>query len=381
MPVSVKNLLSIELLKGSEVVAGKKGLDNIVGRINFVDCPMPENIYISDLIKKGDFFINSFYIAKGDEDNLFQFFDAYIKCECSGTLIITEYIKKLPDKIIDLCDENNFPVIFINPDIPYAEIIKSAMEMILIDQSEHILDMKIDKILEDNVGRKLITSTAHELNINFKSYFNSFYVKFNEITGQKKQMVISQIKNTANLEVLKYKNGILIIANYDRLSMLNTYLVQIESILNNLHDFYYIGISNTFEEIVEFNVCIKQSLLACEISNISNSKIIYYKDINLYKILYPLKDTDILEDFYMDIINPLIGAESSDDKYELVKTVEAYINCDGDFKKTSYILNQHENTIRYRINKAKRILNLENDNFKFVEHISIALKIKNILKL
>ena len=103
--------------------------------------------------------------------------------------------------------------------------------------------------------------------------------------------------------------------------------------------------------------------------------------MHLYKILYPLKNSDVLRDFYSDIFNPLIGAEGSGDKYELINTIEAYINCDGDYKKTALLINQHENTVRYRISKAKRLLNLENDNFKFIEQVSIALKIKNLLKI
>jgi DNA-binding PucR family transcriptional regulator len=68
-------------------------------------------------------------------------------------------------------------------------------------------------------------------------------------------------------------------------------------------------------------------------------------------------------------------------RYALINTIEAYLNCDGDYKKTATLINQHENTVRYRISKAKRFLNLENDNFKFIEQVSIALKIKNLLKL
>jgi len=94
-----------------------------------------------------------------------------------------------------------------------------------------------------------------------------------------------------------------------------------------------------------------------------------------------LKDSDILKDFYSDIFNPLIGTEASGDKYELINTIEAYLSCDGDYKKAASLINQHENTIRYRISKAKRLLNLENDNFKFIEQVSIALKIKNLIEL
>jgi len=69
MPVTIRDLLTVDLFKDAEVVAGKSGLSNEIGRINFADCPMPENIReetLCGLVKKGDLFINSFYIIKDD---------------------------------------------------------------------------------------------------------------------------------------------------------------------------------------------------------------------------------------------------------------------------------------------------------------------------
>ena len=123
MSITIQNLLSIDLFKEAEIIAGNNGLSNEIGRINFTDCPFPDDIKSSGLINKGDLFINSFYIVKEDDDKLFDFINAYIDCKSSGTFIITEYIKKLPPKVIELCNKNNFPVVFIDSNIPYAEII------------------------------------------------------------------------------------------------------------------------------------------------------------------------------------------------------------------------------------------------------------------
>lgn len=381
MSITIQNLLSIDLFKEAEIIAGNNGLNNEIGRINFTDCPFPDDIKSSGLINKGDLFINSFYIVKEDEDKLFDFINAYIDCKSSGTFIITEYIKKLPPKVIELCNKNNFPVVFIDSNIPYAEIIKTTMEMILADKSETIFEMKIEKILENDASKKLVIATAHEINRDFKNFYTSFYTKPNNFIGKKKQMIVSSIKNLYGIEPVMYKGGLFLIENFDKLSSLDIFYSQIECILKKFDTNCHIGISNIFSEIEYFNDCLKQSILAYEISHILDNKKVFYKDVHLYKILYPLKNSDVLRDFYSDIFNPLIGAEGSGDKYELINTIEAYINCDGDYKKTAVLINQHENTVRYRISKAKKLLNLENDNFKFIEQVSIALKIKNLLKL
>ncbi|MDD4615410.1 MAG: PucR family transcriptional regulator [Caldisericia bacterium] len=384
MSVTIQNLLLIDLFKDAEIVAGKSGLNNEIGRINFADCPMPENIRdeaLSGLIKKGDLFINSFYIVKENEEELYNFVKTYIDCECSGTFVITEYISKLPKKVIDLCNANNFPVVFIDSDIPYADIIKTTMEMILIDKSETIHEMKLEKILENDASKEFIISTAHDIIKSFKTYYASFYTKLDDFDVTRKQIFLSNIKNIKGIEPVIYKNGIFLLMNFDSSSSLDIYYNQIKPILRKFIADHHIGISNDFTEIECFNDCLKQSVLAYEVSHILDSEKIYYKDVHVYKILHPFKNSKVLKDFYSDIFDPLIGAEGSSDKNELINTIEAYLNCDGDYKKAAALIKQHENTVRYRISKAKRFLNLENDNFKFIEQVSIALKIKNLLKL
>ncbi len=381
MSVNVQNLLCIDLFKSANVVAGMGGINKLIKRINFVDCPLPEDIMNLGLIKTGDLFVNSFYDVKDDEEKLYDLIKVFINCCCAGSFVITEYIKKLPPKVIKLCDENNFPVVFIDPNIPYAEIIKTTMEMILSDQSDKISEMSIEKLLENNISKKAIIDTANDLNKFTKKYYSSAYVKINEISNSKRQLLVSNIKNISIIEATNFKNGIILVINFDKNTALNTIVNQIENLLKRSYDDFHIGVSDTFEKIDEFNICIKQSLLAFDISNVIHKNTVHYKDINLYKILYPLKDSSIIQDFYDEIIKPLISCDGSDDKFDLVNTIEVYLENDGDYKKTAAILNQHENTVRYRIQKAKRILNLENNNFKFIEQISVALKIKNILLL
>lgn len=379
MSVRIHNLLSLELFKGADIVAGVHGLENEIKRINFTDCPMPEDIMNIGLIERGDLFINSLYVVKEDENKLYDFIKAFIACGCAGTIIITEYIKQLPLKVVDLCNENNFPVIFIVPNIPYAEIIKTTMEMILEDKSDTILELRIEKLFESDVSKKTIVDTAHELNKHFIRYYATIYIKISELENIKKQLLISSIKKATGIEPAKFKDGLFIIFNFDKTSILDSEIIKIESITNRYFENFHIGVSNVFSEIEQFNISLRQALLSMDIANIIDGKTVHYKDINVYKILYPLKGTDTLQDFYNDIMTPLTDYDIHYEKFELVKTIEAYIDNDGDYKKAAMHLNQHENTVRYRILKAKKILNLENNNFKFIEQVSIALKIKNML--
>jgi uncharacterized protein YqgV (UPF0045/DUF77 family) len=378
MAVTVKDILCIDLFKDSKVIAGNSGLNNNVKRINFTDCPFPENILEHGLVDKGDLFINSLYIAMEDEKKLLEFFKYFVICESAGTFVISEYVKNLPKSIIDFCNENRFPTVLVAPEIPYATIIKETTEMILADQLNIINEMKIDMLLDKYVSREDIVKTARFFNKSFKKYYASVYLAFKE-DNKKIKFLYHSLKTNQHFNLIHYNNGLLIILNVEKNYSIETIISYIQTLIKNYSSKYNIGVSNTFMEIENFNICIDQSLSAFNIASAINENCIYYNKLSIYKLLYPIKDTNYLRDFYNDVMKPLIDYDKSYNS-DLIKTLEFYLKNDGDYKKTASDLNQHENTIRYRISKAKKIIDIEH-NLDFIEKISIGLKIKNILNL
>ena len=65
---------------------------------------------------------------------------------------------------------------------------------------------------------------------------------------------------------------------------------------------------------------------------------------------------------------------SIEHRNEVLDTIKAFVKNKGDFKKTAFDVAQHENTVRYRINKLKTWLDMEDDNISFYETISLITK-------
>lgn len=379
MSVIIKDLLELDLFKSARVEAGEKGLNNEIKRVNFSDCPILEDVLEKHLVKKNDLFINSLYIVKDDEEKMLEVFKFYVASGSCGVFLIDEFVKELPDIVKDYVNKTNFPVIFIDSNVPYAEIIKTIMEMILIDQTDMISEMQIDRLLDRNVSKEEVIKSARHINGSFKAYYISLFFKAKNISNDTEKFIRNELKSNIDFESLKYKNGILIIINFDKLRAIDVYISYITNLIDHYKVNYKIGVSNIFSKIENFHLSIRQSISSYEISEIINSDIVHYKDLNVYKVLYPLKETVHIREFYNDVFIPL---KEYDDYYnsDLIKTIELYLENDGDYKKTALQLHQHENTIRYRILKAKKILDLEGNHLNFVEQISIALKINKIMK-
>lgn len=377
MAIKISDLLSLDLLKNAKIIAGKNGLNNEIKRVTFNDCPLDLDVS-SNIIRSGDLYINSFYIVKDNKEQLINFFKFYIENKSAGIFILDEFFKEFPQEVISLANTNNYPIILIDNDTPYAEIINAAIGMILFDQYDTIAEMKINRILDSRITPEEIIETIEYFNINLKKYYSSVFIKIHDDFSKKEKLIRSDLENIYNIDSYKYKNGLLAFLSYDNNNKFELLLTQISNLLSKYNTDYKIGVSNSFTNIMYFNICINQCISAYNLCDITDTNIIYYNSLNIYKILYPMKDKLFLRDYMKEVLEPLNEYDEIH-KLDLIKTLETYIKNDGNYKKTGLEMAQHENTIRYRVSIAKKILNLENNHFSFIEQVSIAFKINKIL--
>ena len=79
MSITVKDILQLDVLKNSELIAGKNGLNREVLRVNFTDCPLEPEDPGYKLVEKGDLYIHSFYIDRIADDLIYNIIQFYIK--------------------------------------------------------------------------------------------------------------------------------------------------------------------------------------------------------------------------------------------------------------------------------------------------------------
>ena len=130
----------------SKVLAGSRGLNKKIKRISVFDCPCNKNLVDRDIIAEGDVFITCLDQFKYETENIYEYLDTLIKTECSGLFVVTDdMLYVLSDDILQSCDQNNFPIVLIPEDIPYAAIIDTVNKYISIDNLNAINTLKIEK--------------------------------------------------------------------------------------------------------------------------------------------------------------------------------------------------------------------------------------------
>lgn len=379
MSITVRDILELDILKNSEILSGQNGLDREVTRVNFTDCPIQFNDLEYSLALKGDLYIRSLYWVKDNEKELYDTFYFYVTSHSSCCLVTGDYLPRLPDHILNLAEENQYPIIRIDSDVPYGDLIRDLSELLMTEQSELFFENKLNRLLYETLSPTEILEIGRYINPSFKREYITLCLSFPNLNNHKFRSLQSDLKSQYQLRLRRYENGGFLIFNYQKRKEYDVALSGLKKLFGHCCSKYSVGSSGAFENAADFQQSIRQACSSLKIGLMLEQQWTNFDDLHIYNLLMSVHDSAALKKFYTMTLEPLLKYEERHN-VDLIKTVETYLACDGDYKKAALRLAQHENTIRFRINKAKSLLGMEDSHYKFVEQISLALKARNVVK-
>lgn len=376
MAVRMSDVLMLNTMRNARIVAGNTGLRREVKRISFIDCPLssltPERGAIG---KPGDLYINSLYLFFEDAEAIEQMFKIYVNYNSAGSIIITEYIKELPQNVRELADKANFPIIFIDPDILYADVINEVSQLLFEDNLRLELSKKIDRLL-------LPTATQRDAEAVWNSIAPTAGDKYQVICAalpDASSMQISRLCNDCKPQVtgVPYKDGcILIVSGPDEMD--DSESDKLIAMMREFGGDAHIGVGNIVTDQSRF---LRQLRCCIDYKNVAAKLDIpvgRQSNLGIYALLCNCEDEERLREYCTSILGRLAENDKRSD-LRLVDTVKAYMRCNGNYKIVASEMHQHENTIRFRISKARELLGFMDSNFEFLEAISVATKAAELL--
>lgn len=105
-----------------------------------------------------------------------------------------------------------------------------------------------------------------------------------------------------------------------------------------------------------------------------------YRKMGVYRLLFTHNDIDSLREFYEDYLAPLVQYDQKHGS-DLVHTIEAYYQNNGNTLATAEQLYIHRNTLNYRLKRASETLGFNVDDVERKLCVSLALQIKTFLNL
>ena len=123
-----------------------------------------------------------------------------------------------------------------------------------------------------------------------------------------------------------------------------------------------------------------EARLAVNVGEAEGRTVLAFEDTGSYRLLLPAMSEDPreLERFYAETIAPLVAY---DEQYEteLVTTVEAYLDNDGNVAATAKQLFTHRHTVRYRLERVRELCGHDVSSTEGREKLGLGLKAMRVL--
>ena len=124
----------------------------------------------------------------------------------------------------------------------------------------------------------------------------------------------------------------------------------------------------------------KEALLAANVAEAEGHSVLAFEDTGAYRLLLPAmsEDPGELERFYEETLARLAAY---DEQYEteLVATVEAFLENDGNVAQTAAQLFTHRHTVRYRLERVRELSGHDISSSEGREKLSLGLKAMRVL--
>jgi sugar diacid utilization regulator len=145
---------------------------------------------------------------------------------------------------------------------------------------------------------------------------------------------------------------------------------------------FQVGHSRLATDPVDLYRAGHEALLAANVAIASGDgvDVLAFDDTGAYRLLLPAMSEDPaeLQRFYAETVAPLVAY---DDQYEteLVKTLETFLDCDGNVANTAQRLFTHRHTVRYRLERVKDLSTLDVHSTEGRERLGLGLKAMRVL--
>ena len=353
---------------GMKLVAGAGGLDSPVRWVH-----MMENIEASDFIH-GNELVFTTGIRQQTAELLLSFVVSLRDNGAIGLVVNTgPFIEKIPPQVTVFCERNNFPL-FTLPweariiDVTYDfchRIVRNEENETGIAAAFRNLIFSPEKkdgyegvMLRNGFHNESaytvmlmsLTETAENLVRKSADIWKNYQFSFGKLL-KKSPYSVGIFVQENNLVVIRQKSS------PDETAEIAKAAAKLIDEKMNIS----IGISSQSVGLASVSSLYSEALSALSIARLQKKTIVSYEDIGVYKLLFGVRDSEILYDFIKATLGPLFEYDEKNST-DFSATLRCYLYSDGSIQSVASVQNVHRNTINYKMKLIREILKTELHN-------------------
>ena len=367
-----------------KLLAGQEGCSNAISWVHMIeDTTIIQQLWGKELVVTTGHGFQS-------EEELFMLIKYLIKYNSVGLIInIGKYIFEIPSAIIDYCNEQEFPLLTIPWEVHLADLIKDFCMRCLYSEKE---DRELSKLFQEILTNNQIVEEARPQLMSAFDVDGNFQVVLISVEGSDNFNAIERRKIAFQIELCFEKiDSSYAFFWYDGYFVLivnNLKADELKVIIDKMHKRakkriddkrVYLGIGSQMKDLGQVYLSYKRAKAAILMAMQFELPIVFFEDMGVYQILFSIEDKQILIEMYHRLLQPLIDYDQKHHG-ELEKTLFYYLIYGESQITMAKNLYMHRDTINYRMNKIKELLNCQLDTFEEKVPYMLSYYIKKVLE-
>lgn len=380
MSIKCENLLELKCFQQIKLVAGSGGLNHTITWVY-----INQDDSVSKWIHGGEMVFITGMDLSYSEELLTKLVVECIENAAAGVVILcnSKFIEKIPDDVIKTADEYDMPLFEMPWNLKLVDVTKEIADTIIMNQlqersamgffSELLFSYHVSEKAVKNMGIHCGIDTEKSAAIMiirpfYIDYTNSDFYERNEhdnILALIKKSINDYfyISNYPSISCI-YMDEIFVYINCDDYSETVKIRNDIEELMDKFigkyHNLRIIGgigqIGRNLEEVRQSYNEARQAM-ATEKRN-KQIFISLFSELGIIRLLVNTNNDKDLKKFCRCTLKPLIESDNTHNT-EYVRTLKAYLNCNCNLMKAAETLYIHRNTIVYRIEKIRTLMNID----------------------
>ncbi|SKB80119.1 PucR C-terminal helix-turn-helix domain-containing protein [Lachnospiraceae bacterium] len=384
-----------ELREVLNLRAGEKGLGRSIRWIYFADCLqcIRSEFRMDDYIHGGEFVVLTNPSVTGDDEKLMSLVRRMHRHDISA-LGINE--GQISAKLLKYCEKENIPL-FELPEkfalIDLSQIL--CQELVKEEYSQNNVEQLFSSMLDvEHLNRQAVLDQASYLGVNLSGKLAvvefAFRYAENKDSSESPLEIGQNLRRIINNEYASFIKGKMLILPQTGsvLALIPTEKITKEQqteicrrIIDRAEERFGVridaGIGSECEYLEEVVVSRREAAEALKITSvfIEDARVHFYEDQGIYTLISRIPQGRFLDDFVEHHIGKLIRYDEMQDGH-LCETLENYLAHNCNAMETAEAMFLHRNTLRYRLNKIRSLIDKDLDQLDVCLELWMAFMIK-----
>ena len=386
-----------ELTEVLKLKAGENGLEQSVRWIYFADCLqcVKSEYRIENYIHGGEFVVLTNPSVTDDNRKLLELIRQMYG---HGITALGINEGQISGELMRYCEEKNLPLFELPEKYPLIDLSQIICRKLVLEENDrNAAEQLFSSILDaEHLSRERVMAQARYLNIDLEgSFFVAEFAFASENTesgwenedslaaGRNvKPIILAELSDYIKQDILILPQAGSILALIPDKDAEESHIKEIFArIVDRVQREYgidlMIGVGNSRAYLDEIKTSRNEAASALRAAEVSGSEgnIFFYREQGLYTLLSHVDDSRILDIYVEEKIGKLLRADKINDG-NLSETLENYLNCSCNVKKTAEEMFLHRNTLNYRLKKIREILGCDLENLDTCLELKLAFLIR-----